>query len=60
MLSSEKGQQFINELIMEYIKQNNILCCKKENIPEQIDEIIEVGNIITGCVEKKIKEVKFL
>jgi len=45
---------------MEYIKQNNILQCDKELIPERINQIVEVENIISENVQKKYHNISFI
>ena len=40
MVTTQQGNNFVHELLMEYIKQNNILQCDKELIPEIINQIV--------------------
>lgn len=45
---------------MKYIKQNNILQCSKELIPEKINQIVEIENIISENVQKKYHDISFI
>ena len=60
MLTTQQGKNFVHELLMEYIKQNNILQCDKELIPERINQIVEVENIISENVQKKYHNISFI
>jgi len=39
-MTNERGKSFAHELTMEYIKQNELLKCKEEDIPNQISKIV--------------------
>jgi hypothetical protein len=60
MVTTQQGKNFVHELLMEYIKQNNILQCDKELIPERINQIVEVENIISENVQKKYHNISFI
>lgn len=60
MLKTQQGKNLVHEFTMEYIRQNNLLCCDKKSIPEKIDEIIEVQNIISDAIEKRYFDFNFL
>lgn len=60
MMTNQQGKNFAYQLTMEYIKQNNMLQCNKEDIPKCINDIVEVENIIFDCVEKNFHNFKFL
>lgn len=60
MVTTQQGNNFVHELLMEYIKQNNILQCDKELIPERINQIVEVENIISENVQKKYHNISFI
>ncbi len=59
-MTNERGKSFAYELTMEYIKQNELLKCKEEDIPKQFDKIVKVENIIFDNVEKNFHNFKFL
>lgn len=59
-MTNERCKSFAHELTMEYIKQNNLLKCKKEDIPKQIEEIVKAENIIFDSVDKNFHNFKFL
>lgn len=52
MLTTSQGKNLAHELTIEYIKQNNLLQYNKQSIPENIDHIVEIENIICDCIEK--------
>lgn len=60
MVTTQQGKNFVHELLMEYIKQNNILQCDKELIPERINQIVEVENIISENAQKKYHNISFI
>lgn len=60
VVTTQQGKNFVHELLMEYIKQNNILQCDKELIPERINQIVEVENIISENVQKKYHNISFI
>lgn len=60
MITSPKGNDFVHEIIMEYIKQNKILTCNKETLPKQIDHIAEISKIVYDAIEKRYSDFKFL
>lgn len=57
---TEQGKKFVHELTMEYVKQNGMLQHSGDLIPEQIDRIIKIENIIYDCVEKRYNDFKTL
>lgn len=60
MVTTQQGKNFVHELLMEYIKQNNMLQCSKELIPERINQIVEIENIISENVQKKYHDISFI
>lgn len=60
MVTTQQGKNFVHELLMEYIKQNNMLQCSKELIPERINQIVEIENIISENVQKKYHNISFI
>lgn len=60
MITTQQGQILVRELTMEYVRQNNFLHCNKESIPNQIDKIVEISNIISESVEKRYHDFPFL
>ena len=60
MVTTQQGKNFVHGLLMEYIKQNNILQCSEELIPERINQIAKVENIISDCVQNKYHDFSFL
>lgn len=60
VIVKEEGRQFVRELTLEYIKQNNLLCEENGSIPEQIDKIVEIENLINNCVENRYSDFKSL
>lgn len=60
MVTTQQGKNFVHELLMEYIKQNNILQCSKELVPERINQIVEIENIIFENVQKKYHNISFI
>lgn len=60
MVTTQQGKNFVHELLMEYIKQNNMLQCNKELIPERINQIVEIENIISENVQKKYHNISFI
>lgn len=60
VVTTQQGKNFVHELLMEYIKQNNILQCDKELIPKRINQIVEVENIISENVQKKYHNISFI
>ena len=53
------GRKLTKELTMEYIKQNNLLKCSKENIESQMQEIAEISKIIGDSVTKHFHDFSF-
>lgn len=60
MVTTQQGKNFVHELLIEYIKQNNMLQCSKELIPERINQIVEIENIISENVQKKYHNISFI
>lgn len=60
MINTQDGKQFVRELTMEYIRQNKLLQCSEQNISNNIDNIVKIENIISDCVEKRLKDFKSL
>lgn len=60
MVTTQQGKNFVHELLMEYIKQNNMLQCSKELVPEKINQIVEIENIISENVQKKYHDISFI
>lgn len=60
MVTTPQGKNFVHELLMEYIKQNNMIQCNKELIPERINQIVEIENIISENVQKKYHNISFI
>lgn len=60
MVTTQQGKNFVHELLMEYIKQNNMLQCRKELVPEKIKQIVEIENIISENVQKKYHDISFI
>ena len=57
---TDKGIQFVKELTIEYIRQNNMLSCTDRKLESQIDKIAETSQIIHKAVEKNFHNIKFL
>ena len=60
MVTTQQGKNFVHELLMEYIKQNNVLQCSKETLPQKISMIAEIENIISDSVQKEYHNFSFL
>lgn len=60
MIDTPQGKTLVHELTLEYIRQNNLLKYTKENIPNQINEIVEISNMIYDEVEKHYFDFKML
>lgn len=58
MLTTPQGKNLAHELTLEYVKQNNLLQCSKQLIPEKIDFIVEIENLICDCIEKRYHDFK--
>lgn len=59
-LTTPQGKQFVRELTMEYIKQNQLLKCNTDKIDEQITKIATVSQLIENAVEKHYHDFKCL
>ena len=57
--STMDSRKLTKELTMEYIRQNNLLKCSKEDIESQIQEIVEVSKIIGNSVSKHFHDFSF-
>lgn len=57
--STIDSRKLTKELTMEYIKQNNLLKCSKENIESQMQEIAEISKIIGDSVTKHFHDFSF-
>lgn len=60
MIVKEEGRQFVRDLTLEYVRQNNLLQCNKQDLPEKLDIILETENIINDYVEKRYKDFRSL
>lgn len=60
MMTNQQGKNFAYQLTMEYLRQNNILRCEKDEIPKRIDDIVEIENIIFDYVEKRFHDFRYL
>lgn len=60
MLTAPQGIQLTRELTMEYVKQNNMLKCSIEDIPNKISEMAKVSDVMMNAVEKEFHNIKFL
>ena len=60
MVTTQQGKNFVHELLIEYIKQNNVLQCSKEALPQKISKIAEIENIISDSVQKEYHNFSFL
>lgn len=52
--------QLIKELTMEYVKQNNIMRCKENDIDNQVSKITTISELIYDAVDKNYHNFKFL
>ncbi len=59
MLQTQQAKQLVYELTLEYIKQNNILKCKQENIADQIHKIAEISREMSYSIEKEYHNISF-
>ena len=57
--STMDGRKLTKELTMEYVKQNNLLNCSKENIESQMQEIAEISKIIGDSVTRHFHDFSF-
>ena len=57
---TDNCKQFVRELTMEYIRQNGVLQHSIDLIPEQIDRIVKIENIISKSVEERFHDFKSL
>lgn len=57
---TDNCKQFVRELTMEYIRQNGLLQHSIDLIPEQIDQIVKIENIISKSVEERFHDFKSL
>ena len=53
-------KSLIRDLTIEYVKQNKLLYCRREDINEKISYIAEISAIITAAVTQKNKDFSFL
>lgn len=60
MVTTQQGKNFVHELLMEYIRQNNVLKCGKDMLPERIAQIAKLENIISKSIEKEYHNFSFL
>lgn len=60
MLTAPQGIQLARKLTMEYVKQNNMLKCSIEDIPNKISEMAKVSDVMMNVVEKEFHNIKFL
>ncbi len=60
MLITQQGKNLAHELTLEYVRQNNLLQCNKQTLPDNIDRIVEIENIISECIEKRYDDFKSL
>lgn len=57
---TDNCKRFVHELTLEYIRQNGMLQHSMDLIPEQIDQIVEIENIIFKSVEERFHDFKSL
>lgn len=57
---TQQGMQLIKELTMEYVKQNNIMRCKENDIDSQVSKIAAISQLIYDAVDKNYHKFKFL
>ena len=60
MALTSESKIFVQELTMEYIKQNNLLKCSSVELSTRINEIAKVSTIIANEVDRKRLDFKFL
>lgn len=52
------GKNFARELTLEYVRQNHMLQCSKEELQQKIIDIIDISNIIAKCIlERKASDI---
>lgn len=54
------SEKLVYDLTLEYVKQNNILKCTKEDIPNKIKEIAKISEIIGEAVREEYHNISFL
>lgn len=59
-LTTQQGKMLVHELTMEYIKQNNLLNCRIEDIEGKVSKIAEISAYFEKAIEKKYHDIKFL
>lgn len=59
-LSTPQGKNFVHELTIEYIKQNELLKCLPRDIDSQIAKIAEISETISNAVAKRYHSFNFL
>ena len=60
MVTTQQGKNFVHELLMEYIRQNNVLKCDKDILPERIAQIAKLENVISENIQKEYHNFSFL
>ena len=51
-MNNNDKKQFVYTLTLEYIKQNNLLKCEPNQIPEVIEKCANISKIITESLNK--------
>lgn len=60
MVTTQQGKNFVHELLMEYVRQNSVLKCDKDMLPERIAQIAKLENIISESIQKEYHNFSFL
>ena len=48
--SNPEIRKFIQSLTLEYVHQNNLMSCRADQIPSQLEKIKEISNIISNSI----------
>lgn len=59
-LTTQQGKALVQELTMEYIKQNDILHCRFDDIDEKVTFIAQISEKFEKAIEKNYHNIKFL
>lgn len=59
-LTTQQGKALLHELTIEYIKQNDLLHCRFDDIDEKVAFIAQISAKFEKAIEKNYHDIKFL